>query len=479
MDAEIRFPLRLDSDGPHALSFTVDRAGRDLLCRVHGGDAHVGSVALSEWRDGRVHTRCMSSEGHREEAIARHAAHTLCAAARCNVACVAGIHFDAISPAEIEAISAAAYSLARQAAGPLRDARLRAELAAEAGTFDRIVSRRAELAEEFEQLFRMPVASALEMHREAIERHREQRFGGKVGIFAPLYLSNACTNDCVYCGFRRSSSYERSRLSIGEAVSEADALHSRGIRAIDLVTGEIPADPFVDYVCQATEAILSETGITRVHLNLGSLSGDQYRRLSQAGAVGYHLYQETYDPEAYLRTHRSGGKREMASRLEAPRRAAEAGFEYVGMGVLLGLAGLQDDVTGLAAHASILLEEFPGLRVGFSLPRVQTMDADPAYSPARPVSDDDFVRSMLFLRLAHPSAHLTLTTREAPAIRDLSLALGISKLSAGVSTAPGGYVSGAGNEETGARAQFDVADERSVDEIAALVSEAGLIPVFD
>jgi 2-iminoacetate synthase len=235
----------------------------------------------------------------------------------------------------------------------------------------------------------------------------------------------------------------------------------------------------VDYVCQATEAILSETGITRVHLNLGSLSGDQYCRLRQAGAVGYHLYQETYDPEAYLRIHRSGGKREMASRLEAPRRAAGAGFAYLGMGVLLGLADLKDDLTGLAAHASILLEEVPGLQVGFSLPRVQTMDADPAYTPARPVSDEDFVRSMLFLRMAHPSAHLTLTTREAPEIRDLSLALGVSKLSAGVSTAPGGYVSGAGNEETGARAQFDLADQRSVDEIAALVSEAGFTPVFD
>lgn len=479
MNAETHLPLRLTSEGPHALSLAVESAGRDLLCLVHGGDSHVGSVALSEWRDGRAYTRCLSAEGHREEAIARHAAHTLCAAAHRNVACVAGIHFDAISPAEIEAISAAAYSLARQAAGPLRDARLFVELKSSGSAYDRIVSRRAELADAFGQIFGLPLSAALEVHRQAVERQGEQRFGGKVGIFAPLYLSNACTNDCVYCGFRRSSSYERSRLSIAEAVSEAHALHSRGIRAIDLVTGEIPADPFVDYVCQATEAILSETGITRVHLNLGSLSGDQYRRLRQAGAVGYHLYQETYDPDAYMRTHRSGGKREMASRLEAPWRVTEAGFEYLGMGVLLGLADLRDDLTGLAAHASILLEEVPGLQVGFSLPRVQTMDADPAYAPARPVSDDDFVRSMLFLRLAHPRAHLTLTTREAPAIRDLSLTLGVSKLSAGVSTAPGGYVSGTGSDQDEARAQFDVADERSVEEIVTLVNEAGLTPVFD
>ncbi len=479
MNAETHLPLRLTSDGPHALSFTVERTGRDLLCHVHGGDSHVGSVALSEWRDGRAHTRCLSAEGHREEAIARHAAHTLCAATRRNVACVAGIHFDAISPGEIEAISAAAYSLARQGARTLRDERLLAELTLTGGTYERIASRRGEYLDALDRLLGMPVSAALKTHREAIEIGRAESFGAEVRIFAPLYLSNACTNDCVYCGFRRSSAYERNRLSIEEAVSEARALHSRGIRAIDLVTGEIPADPFVDYVCEATAAILAQTGITRVHLNLGSLTMDQYRCLRQAGAVGYHLYQETYDPQAYLKTHRSGGKREMAARLEAPRRAAEAGFEYLGMGVLLGLADLKSDLTALTAHAAILQEEVPDLSVGFSLPRVQTMDADPAYSPARPVSDEEFIRAMLFLRLAHPRAHLTLTTREAPEIRDLLLAFGVTKLSAGVSTAPGGYVAAAGNVENGAREQFDVADERSVDEIVALVSEAGFTPVFE
>ena len=483
MSPETVLPIRLTSDGPHALTFSVERAGRDLLCRVHGGEVHIGATALSEWRGGRAHTQCLSAEGHREDAIARHAAHTLCAAVRCTVTCVAGIHFDGISRADIDLISANAYALARRAAESLRDERLLAELTSAGGTYDRITSRPPEYAERLDELFSMPVATALDAHAEEIDAGRAGSFGREVRIFAPLYLSNACTNDCVYCGFRRSSSYDRTRLSLEQAVMEANELAKRGIRAVDLVTGEIPADPFVDYVCEVTTALLEHTDIKRVHLNLGALSTEQYGRLRQAGAAGYHLYQETYDPEAYFRVHRSGAKREMAYRLEAPRRVAEAGFPYVGLGVLLGLGNLRHDLASLATHAALLREQYPELGVGFSLPRVQTMEADPGYAPARPVSDDDFVRAMLFLRLADPEAHLTLTTRERPEIRNLLLRYGVTKLSAGVSTAPGGYAT---DELTlddaggvGAREQFRVSDERSVVEITALLEEAGLTPIFE
>ena len=119
------------------------------------------------------------------------------------------------------------------------------------------------------------------------------------------------------------------------------------------------------------------------------------------------------------------------------------------------------------------------LEIGFSLPRVQTMEADPAYRPTRPVSDDDFIRALLFLRVAHPEAHLTLTTRERPELRDMLLRCGVTRLSAGVSTAPGGYGATEGEQGAGAREQFQVADERSVDEVTALVRESGLTPVFD
>jgi len=478
MTTQALLPIRMTSGGAHSVTLTVERVGRDLLCRVHGGDTHVGSVSLSEWREGRPHTVCMSAEGHREEAIARHASHTLCAAARRTVTCVAGIHFDEVTPADIRSISSASYALARRAGELLRDDRIATDLESVDGTHARIVARRSAIEGRLSELLATPVPELLERHREDIEAGRSEAFGDAVRLFAPLYLSNACTNDCVYCGFRRSSDYGRTRLSIQEAVHEAMALSERGIRAIDLVTGEIPADPFVDYVCEVSAAILSDTDITRVHLNVGSLSTEQYGRLRGAGAAGVHVYQETYELEAYLTNHRSGGKREMASRLDAPRRAAAAGFPYVGLGVLLGLADLRSDLASLVAHAQLLREEFPELGIGFSLPRVQEMEADPDYTPGQPVSDDDFTRAMVFLRLSDPRGHLTLTTRERPEIRDRLLRLGVTKLSAGVSTAPGGYAAG-GNGESDAREQFHVADVRTVDDIVALVNRAGLTPVFD
>lgn len=476
--------VHLDSGAPYHVELSVERVGRDLLCRVSGGEAHLGAVALSEWRDGRAHTRCLSAEGHREQAIARHAAHTLCAAARCTVSCLAGIHFDEVSRADVEAISEQSYDLSRRAAVVLRDARLREELAAEPGTFMSIEYGRSRFEDRLEEIFGASVESLLAAHAAEIAASLRDRFNRRVRLFAPLYLSNACTNDCVYCGFRRSSEFERTRLRAEEAVEQAQELAERGLRAIDLVTGEIPTDRFVDYVCRVTCAILQRTDIARIHLNLGSLSAEQYRRLRSAGALGYHLYQETYDPESFFRAHRAGGKREMASRLDAPSRAAAAGFEFVGLGVLLGLGDTRRDLASIAAHAALLREEHPNLALGFSLPRVQVMEADPDYAPEHPVEDDDFVRALLFLRLTFPEAHLTLTTRERPELRDKLLRCGITKISAGVSTAPGGYRPTVLREESGAgkggpREQFRVSDGRSAEEIEERIRAAGLVPVYD
>jgi 2-iminoacetate synthase len=299
-------------------------------------------------------------------------------------------------------------------------------------------------------------------------------FGNRVRVFAPLYLANACSNDCAYCGFRRSARFDRSRLSIEQAVQEAKYLAGLGHRTIDLVTGEIATDRFVDYVCEATRAILEATDIRRINLNLGALSTEQYRRLRSAGASGYHLYQETYAPRTYFEVHRRGLKRDLAYRLDGPHRAAEAGFESIGMGILLGLHAVREDLAALAAHARILIEDFPRLRLGFSLPRLQNVDAGCEYSAAAVVDDDEFVKAMLFLRLHFPCAHLTLTTRERPEVRDRLISLGVTKVSAGVSTAPGGYSLDRPGVE-----QFDISDRRPLRAIVRLIQRSGGIPTYE
>ncbi|MFN7975538.1 MAG: radical SAM protein [Acidobacteriota bacterium] len=296
-------------------------------------------------------------------------------------------------------------------------------------------------------------------------------FSGEVVLYAPLYLSSACLNDCAYCGFRKSLRIPRRKLSLDEAISEARVLESRGHRTIDLVTGEIPTDRFVAYVADVVTAIRGATAIRTINLNLGALLQDQLARLRDAGASAYHIYQETYDPGVYAAVHGPGPKRDMAFRLATAHRAAEAGFESVGLGILLGLAPLSEDLAALASHAALLRRTFPALGIGFSLPRIQDVELGPSFATPAPVGDAVFARAVLYLRTTFPRAHVSITTREAPAIRDALMRLGATKLSAGVSTAPGGY---GAPERAG---QFAISDHRSFDDVARAVRDAGLEPV--
>jgi 2-iminoacetate synthase len=384
------------------------------------------------------------------------------------------VHYDSLSRVEIEEIVQAVHALTRRVAAKLEDQRLEEGLGAPACPLSRIASRSAELSREIDAFLAMPLEQAVHIARSRAAAAVADNFGNRVGLFAPLYLCSACSNDCVYCGFRKSARFERMHLSIEQAAREARHLALAGHRTIDLVTGEIATDRFVDYVCEATRAILDDTDICRVNLNLGALSTEQFRRLKTAGASGYHLYQETYAPRTYFEVHERGLKRDMAYRLEGPHRAAEAGFAAIGLGILLGLHPVREDLAALAAHAGVLMEDFPALRLGFSLPRLQDVDAGCAYTAAAPVGDDEFVKTMLFLRLQFPHAHLTVTTRERPEVRDRLVSLGVTKLSAGVSTAPGGYTL----DQPGT-VQFDISDRRSLPDIAELVQRSGMTATYE
>jgi 2-iminoacetate synthase len=331
------------------------------------------------------------------------------------------------------------------------------------------------LTAECETFLATPWETLVAQHASSVTEAFAREFDGHVRIFAPLYLSNVCLNNCAYCGFRISANFKRTTLDVEEAVSEADTLADQGYRTLDLVTGEVPTDRFIDYVAKITEEILNRTDIRHLNLNLGSLSTEQYRRLRAAGATGYHLYQETYDPLAYLRVHQSGQKRDMAGRLTGLHRAIDAGFEAVGLGVLLGLSCLKVELAHLIQHAMLLLQDFPRLRMGFSLPRIRPNDQECSFVSDVAISDTDFMKAMLFLRTKLPQANLTLTTRENKQIRDALLPLGISKMSAGVSTSPGGY----SDAHQQATEQFEITDKRSLKEIAQAIERADRIVIYE
>ncbi len=471
----------LQSGPPWNVSLTIEADGADYACRVFrdgsDGRSDSGAIARARWHGDRAVSRRSSESGSRtERRVAVDTAHRLCKGTRQDITCVVDLCLDGRTEAEAEAIGQASGVLAEAMACCLAEQRIRTAMVDPDGLQSRLQSPAADGLElKIDALLATPLDDLLAEHGSAIAEAHATRLDSRVLIFAPLYLSNACMNDCTYCGFRKSAKVERCKLSPEQAVLEATCMAEQGHRTLDLVTGEIPTDSFIDYVCDVCTQILEHSPIERINLNLGALSDGQYRRLRSAGASSYHLYQETYDPDVYLTVHRSGPKRDMANRLQACRRALRAGFEGIGLGILLGLAPVRNDLARLARHAHLLLREFPGTHLGFSLPRIQDAGQEPGFVDAAGIDDETFTKAFLFLRLEFPDAHLTLTTRESPEMRDRLLRLGASKISAGVSTSPGGYVD---EEQRGNAQQFSIRDERSLGEIAGRVRAAGLMPTF-
>ena len=467
--------VRVCSGEPWRLSLTAQWVGSDLVCRIHGGVEHIGAVAVAQWDGAKAKVTGKGIvDGHREGPIATVAAHQLSRAARTTVTCLAGIHFDELSAAQVKSVESAAYDLIASASQQLDDLRIARDLQRTNCPLSEITARASELQPQVEAMLAEPVDHLIESAR---------RRGGKprrIQLFAPLYLSNACPNDCSYCGFRRSADFERTTLNLDETMREARVLSESGFRAIDLVTGEIPTDAFIGSVCRAIEGIRSETDIEHINLNLGALSLEQYRRLREAGATGYNLYQETYDPETYRQVHVRGHKRDMPARLVSSLDVIDAGFEHIGLGVLLGLREPAFDLACMLAHARVLADrrESSGLgsplSVGFSLPRIVAVDQSCEYTPGFTIDNDLFIKCVLAVRAMDEAAGITLTSREPETVRETLVPLGITKISAGVSTSPGGYTQATHESKP----QFVISDERSLDEMSTMIRSMGLEPVL-
>lgn len=298
--------------------------------------------------------------------------------------------------------------------------------------------------------------------REETLRH----FGKTVQLYAPLYVSNECDNRCVYCGFGAQHRIARVTLGDDEVMREAQALRDRGFRHVLLLTGEAPHAIDPDRLAGIARQL--RRLFSSISIEVFPMDEAGYKSMVSAGVDGLTVYQETYDRDTYSAVHPSGRKRDCDFRLGAPERGAAAGMRRVGIGSLMGLSDFRRDVFFTALHGAYLARRFWRTHVTVSFPRLRS--AQGGYFP---VADRQLALSICAVRLFLPRAGIVLSTREEPRLRDALLPFGVTQMSAGSCTQPGGY---AGTDA--AEAQFEVSDQRTPEEVCAAIRSAGYDPVW-
>jgi len=296
-------------------------------------------------------------------------------------------------------------------------------------------------------------------------------FGQRVVLFAPLYLSNYCTNGCLYCGFRAANSaVARKALSPEEVVAEAKALEIMGFKRVLLVTGE-DSRWDLGYILECVKAVYRDTGMRIVHVNAPPMDVPSLVKLKTAGVGVFQVFQETYHRPTYARVHPSGKKKDYDFRIEVMDRAMEAGFGDVGIGSLLGLYDFRFDALATLAHSRHLYERFGAEAHTISVPRLRPATDFAMKDVLYPVSDADFSKTVAVYRLTVPTAGVVVSTREPAALRNSLIRSGATQLSAASRTNPGGY-SKQGQETL---EQFSTNDHRSLVEVMrSIVDEGGL-----
>lgn len=310
---------------------------------------------------------------------------------------------------------------------------------------------------------------------------KEKIYGRRLVVFAPLYISNLCGNECLYCAFRATnSSVHRRVLSQGEISQEVKILIEQGHKRVLLVAGESYPQQGFQYVLDSIDTIYAtQSGngeIRRVNVNVAPLTLDEFKQLKAARIGTYQLFQETYNPVTYQEVHLGGPKADYEWRITAMDRAMEAGIDDVGIGVLFGLCDWRFELLALMQHVQHLEAAFGVGPHTISVPRLEpATGSDLSAHPPKPVDDIDFRKIVAILRLAVPYTGIIMSTRETPKMRQETFALGVSQISAGSRTNPGGYAEG---EDVEDEAQFSLGDHRPLDEVIKDVANLGYIPSF-
>lgn len=304
---------------------------------------------------------------------------------------------------------------------------------------------------------------------------KEEIYGQRVVMFAPLYISNFCVNNCKYCGYRRDNKFDRKKLNMEEIKQQAINLERLGHKRLALEVGEAPKETPIDYVVEAIQTIYDNSSIRRINVNIAATSVEEYKKLHDVGIGTYILFQETYDKQAYLDQHPKSLKGDYDYHLHAFDRAFEAGIDDVGAGVLFGLADWKFEVLSLIIHNEYLEDKYG---VGFhtiSVPRLKKADGMELSDYPNMITDEQFKRLVTVIRLAVPYVGIILSTRETKEIREELINHGVSQISAGSKTDVGGY-----HEETHEidHDQFELSDERSVLEVNKDLVESGYIPSY-
>jgi 2-iminoacetate synthase len=318
---------------------------------------------------------------------------------------------------------------------------------------------------------------------QAAHQIKRDIYGNRLVLFAPLYVANHCSNNCLYCGFRHDNKeLKRVALTHEQIRKEVEVLEREGHKRLLMLCGEHPTHSSLDYFMEAIEtaySVKTEKGgdIRRINVEIAPLDVDEYKKLKKTRIGTVVLFQETYHHETYRIMHPSGPKADYVRRLTAMHRAQEAGIDDVGIGALFGLYDYKFEVLGLLLHA-LQLEKDCGVGPHtISVPRLEpALNAPAAIKPPRPVSDRDFKKLVAIIRMAVPYTGMILSTRESPSLRDEVFALGISQISAGSRTNPGGYQEN--SSDAFRAAQFNLGDTRTLDEVILDIIERGHIPSF-
>jgi 2-iminoacetate synthase len=295
-----------------------------------------------------------------------------------------------------------------------------------------------------------------------------ERFGKTIQIYVPLYLSNECRSSCLYCGFSFENKIKRITLTEPQIRKEAEILSKKGYRHILILTGEDYSKTPIEYIMKSVE-VLREY-FSSISIEIYPLDTEDYKKIIASGSDGLALYQETYDKEIYKMYHIRGVKKNMEYRLDAPDRGGTAGFRRIGIGALLGLSNPLGEMYYLGLHASHLLKNFWKSQIQISLPRMRPAEGD--FSDITPVTDREFVRFITAIRIYFRDVGIILSTRESPRFRDNLVGLGVTQMSAGSKTEPGGY------QGVKALEQFQTEDKRTLEEIQEMIRKKGFDPVL-